>query len=458
MRRTSAIASCNSVGVRPASASSSSISRGPVASTRAISSRLRPGVPSERARCALWRAKPVISMTRNADSRASRRWRWRRNAPTITLSRIDISSNVAGTWNVRPMPSRACVAALARVTSVSEKTMRPDEGARSPATQLKKVDLPAPFGPISPTISPAATSSVAPDSATKLPKLRETSRALSSMARRRLGFAPQPAVPHEAAEVEQAARLEPGDDHDDAAVEDVGEAGAAAAEQRIGAGLQRDQDGGSEQRAEQAAGAAQRRDDDHLDRAQNAKAALRIDEADHQRVERAGERGERGAQQQRIELVAADRHAEAARRAFAGADRAPVIAHAGALQVPGEQQKPGEHREEQIIIGDRAAEREIEPGARDRRAHQPGGRAHVVPIADGDADQLGDRDGRHGEIMPVQAKRRQPYDDRDAEADQDGERHAGDRRKRQVGEGEQRQIGADAEEHRVPDRDLPGKA
>ena len=43
---TSAIACCNSAGVSPASASSSSISRGPVASTRAISSRLRPGVPS----------------------------------------------------------------------------------------------------------------------------------------------------------------------------------------------------------------------------------------------------------------------------------------------------------------------------------------------------------------------------------------------------------------------------
>ena len=49
MRRTSAIASCTSLGVRPASDSSSNKSRGSVASTRAISSRLRPGVPSERA-------------------------------------------------------------------------------------------------------------------------------------------------------------------------------------------------------------------------------------------------------------------------------------------------------------------------------------------------------------------------------------------------------------------------
>src|ERR1043166_1052663 len=141
----------------------------------------------------------------------------------MTLSSIDISSNVAGTWKVRPMPSRAWVAALARVTSMSENTMRPVVGGMSPATQLKKVDLPAPFGPIRPTISPSLTSRLAFDSATKLPKLRETSRALSSMAHRD-GFTPaQPALRHLTPEIEQPARLEPRQDHDDAAVEDVGE-------------------------------------------------------------------------------------------------------------------------------------------------------------------------------------------------------------------------------------------
>src|SRR5262249_6730606 len=157
-----------------------------------------------------------------------------------------------------------------------------------PATQLKNVDLPAPFGPISPTISPASTSSIAPESATKLPKWRETSRALSSMARRRFGFAlllrATRALPHDVPQIEQAPRLEPGDDHDEAAVEDVGQAGAAAAEQRIRAGLQRNENGGAEQRAEQRAGTAQGGDDDHLHRAQNAEAAFRVDEADHQRI------------------------------------------------------------------------------------------------------------------------------------------------------------------------------
>src|SRR5580704_9199709 len=225
----------------------------------------------------------------------------------MTLSRIDISSNVAGTWKVRPMPSRAWADALARVTSTSEKTIRPDVGGKSPATQLKKVDLPAPFGPISPTISPCSTSRLAPASATKLPKLRVTSRALSSMAHRGLFPSPRPALRHLTSQVEQAARLEPRQDHDDAAVENVGEAGAAAAEQGIGGGLQRDQDDGAEQRPEQAAGAAERRDDDHLDRTQDAETAVRIDEPDHQRIERTGERREGGREQQRVQLVAADR-------------------------------------------------------------------------------------------------------------------------------------------------------
>src|ERR1700751_1202787 len=105
---------------------------------------------------------------------------------------------------------------------MSENTIRPALGGISPAMQLKKVDLPAPFGPISPTISPSATSRFAFASATKLPKLRETSRALSSMAHRH-GFTPaRPPLRDAPGEIEQPARLEARQDHDDAAVKDVG--------------------------------------------------------------------------------------------------------------------------------------------------------------------------------------------------------------------------------------------
>ena len=141
---------------KPASASSSSIIRGPVASTRAISRRLPQVCPANvRAGTSDLRARSSRGPERS--SRASPRWAWRRKAPTMTLSSTVMSSNVAGTWKVRPMPARACVSAEARVKSTPSNSTRPVVGIVSPARQLKKVDLPAPFGPISPMISPSAT-------------------------------------------------------------------------------------------------------------------------------------------------------------------------------------------------------------------------------------------------------------------------------------------------------------
>src|SRR5947209_20511775 len=100
--------------------------------------------------------------------------------------------------------------------------MRPVVGSVSPARQLKKVDFPAPFGPIRPMISPSSMERSAPATARRLPKVFETFSALSSMA------APEfrcNALPH----LVQPAGFEARDDDDDPAIEDVGEARAAAA-------------------------------------------------------------------------------------------------------------------------------------------------------------------------------------------------------------------------------------
>src|ERR1700722_14998159 len=354
MRRTSAIARWISPGVRPASASSSSMSFGSVASTRAISSRLRPGVPRLRARWSASLSSSVRRSTPVALATASARRGWRRKAPTMTFSRIVMSSNVAGTWKVRPMPSRAWVSADRDATSTPSKRMRPRVGARSPAMQLKNVDLPAPFGPISPTISPASTARSASLNARKPPKARLTSCASSSMgalrATRRMddellrqGDGPGP-------QLEQAARLEPRDQHDDAAVDNVGEAAAAAAEPGIGRALQRNQDDGADDRPVERAGAAGRRDDDHLHRHQDAEPALGVHEPDLEGIERAGARGERRAQHQRHQLGAPHRHAEAFRGALAGADRAQVIAEPAARHRVSDPHRDGEYREADVVV------------------------------------------------------------------------------------------------------------
>src|SRR4051794_16017983 len=178
-----------------------------------------------------------------------------------------MSSNVAGTWKVRPIPSRACSSGGARVTSTLSNMMRPVVGKVSPARQLKKVDLPAPFGPIRPMISPSSIARSAPATARRLPNVFETFSALSSMAPQEFR---RDAVPH----LVQPTRLEARDDHDNAAVEDIGETRAAAAEPGVGRGLQRNEDERADQRAVQRPRAAERRDDHHLHRDQNAEAAL----------------------------------------------------------------------------------------------------------------------------------------------------------------------------------------
>src|ERR1700722_7772490 len=148
------------------------------------------------------------------------------------------------------MPARAWASGAAWVTSSPLKTMRPEVGEVSPARQLKKVDLPAPFGPIRPMISCSSTARSAPDTARRLPKAFDTFLASSSIG------AP-PALRHDAIpQLEQAAGLEARDQHDDAAIKDISQNGAAAAEPGIGGNLQRDQDQGAEERTDQNTAAA----------------------------------------------------------------------------------------------------------------------------------------------------------------------------------------------------------
>src|SRR5438445_11292277 len=84
--------------------------------------------------------------------------------------------------------------------SLPSNSTLPEVAARSPVRQLKNVDLPAPFGPIRPRISPCCRVTDAASTALKLPKGLVTSRASRSMAcsrsdrgfRRRAAPPPQP--------------------------------------------------------------------------------------------------------------------------------------------------------------------------------------------------------------------------------------------------------------------------
>src|SRR6516165_5049119 len=215
---------------------------------------------------------PTRSSTACARLSASDLCEVRRNAPIITFSTTDRLSKVCGTWKVRASPSCARASGTRRVISRSSKNTLPDVDDRSPVRQLKKVDLPAPFGPIRPRMSPCSSVTLAESTALKLPKAFVMSRASRSMAcslrcafLRRLAASGEQSVD----QLQYAAGLEARDQHDDGAIDDKGEARAHAAEHAVGDFLQRHQDRRIHQRAEQHAGAAECRHDQHLHRDQD---------------------------------------------------------------------------------------------------------------------------------------------------------------------------------------------
>src|SRR5207302_2831587 len=126
--------------------------------------------------------------------------------------------------------------------------------------------------------------------AKKLPNALEIDCASSSM----LGSPPsrRDTLP----QLEHPSRFVSRDEHDDAAVENESQSGAAAAEPGVGRRLQRNQNERTDQRPVEPSGPAQRGNNHNLYRDENSESALRIDEPRLDRVKRAGDRGEHSAE------------------------------------------------------------------------------------------------------------------------------------------------------------------
>src|SRR5213594_3156978 len=112
---------------------------------------------------------PRLTVMENVLVGAFLRLGCRKNAPTRTFSITVRRGNGFITWNVRPMPSSARRYAGACVISRPWKKMRPPETRSAPLTRLKNVVLPAPFGPMSPTISPSSAANSTSLTATRPP-------------------------------------------------------------------------------------------------------------------------------------------------------------------------------------------------------------------------------------------------------------------------------------------------
>src|SRR5580704_12169968 len=249
----------------------------------------------------------------------------------MMFSRTLILAKGCVIWKVRTMPAAQILCGARPVMSLPSKATRPASGAWKPAMAANSVVLPAPLGPIRPTISPWRTSSEAWSTANRPPNDLERSRT-SSMARLSPEQAHEPvgqaghdqhqhdAVDHEA---ERLHVLQGGNDTGQPARDFV--------------------DAGQRHRADQwpedGAGAAHHADQQHLDRLVDAEGDVGIDVEIFLGVEGAAGRAHGARQGQHPYFLGEDVDAQCARRFLVLADGDQAGAEAAARELPGDQDR-----------------------------------------------------------------------------------------------------------------------
>ena len=132
---------------------------------------------STAARCAI-SSRRTSGVKKICDAMEARR---RTCRPTRRFSSTVESSNSSMFWKVRAMPSSAIPeAGRSRMLSPSKRTA-PSAGSQNRETRLKRVDLPAPFGPTMANTSPRSTENETRSRAVTPPNRRVTSRTSSRL-------------------------------------------------------------------------------------------------------------------------------------------------------------------------------------------------------------------------------------------------------------------------------------
>src|SRR5262249_47284043 len=132
----------------------------PASSSASFSSRKKPSISSARA------VSPASRGPNRRDSMVPRcSWPAR-----IRFSRTVSWGKICSSWKVRLTPRRLRSDGRMPVTLRPSSCTSPALGASWPRMQLNRVDLPLPFGPMMPRISPARTSKETPATATMPPK------------------------------------------------------------------------------------------------------------------------------------------------------------------------------------------------------------------------------------------------------------------------------------------------
>ena len=88
----------------------------------------------------------------------------------MTLSRTVMPLKIVVSWNVRTTPLRAAMWGASPEIRSPRSSTSPALGRRNDEISLNRVDLPAPFGPMTETISPSRTAKEMLSTATRPPK------------------------------------------------------------------------------------------------------------------------------------------------------------------------------------------------------------------------------------------------------------------------------------------------
>src|ERR1700704_6857723 len=273
------------------------------------------------------------------------------------LSRADRSRTSSGCWNTRPMPWPATSAAFSVERTVSPRRTRPVVGRVNPKMQWSSVLLPAPLGPISPTMAPASKEKLTSVNAWTPPKSTDT----FSMARRVIS-----ALPYESSRHAPQALRHEHHDHDQQQPEDEARCVLDAAQQLGNDDVERRAD-------DRAADRAQPADHHHAqegDRQPDIE-ALRVDVAHQVGEQPAGEGGIEGAESEGRDLVARDMDAERGGGDLAFLDDAQRPAGASAADIPRAPETQDHESQSQIVKARRAQLIAGDGGRGQRKAAAP---------------------------------------------------------------------------------------
>src|SRR5688500_10517937 len=200
-------------------------------------------------------------------------------------------------WNERPIPRRQTSCGATPVMSFPSSRTAPASGRRWPVMRLKKVVLPAPFGPMMAAIWPCVTVRLTPPTAWKPSKALRISRTSSTTR-------PQDPAADDGGRPGQAAGEHEEQDHQD---------GAQHERPVLGVGgdllVQQEQDERADRGTVEDAHPAEQRHDEHLGGLRPVR-EVREHAAVEDAEEAAREPGEGAGQHEGGELVAAHVHAD----------------------------------------------------------------------------------------------------------------------------------------------------